>query len=105
MFDSFAPFIDYIFFLSSILLSDSVVSSHFPLDTSDATRHSTVVLVVVARAWVDVATEEIQEVRGAAIARRGGPIESARTTTAHRRTIHVAGRNKVIRIGAEGVRN
>ena len=30
--------------------------------TSDATRHSTVVLVVVVRAWVDVATVEVQVV-------------------------------------------
>ena len=69
------------------------------LDSSDATRHTTVVLVVVVRAWVDVATVEVQVVRAVATVRRGRPIVAVRTTSAHRRTIHVAGINKVIRIG------
>ena len=38
---------------------------------SDATRHSTAVLVVVVRAWADVATAEAQVVRGVATVRRG----------------------------------
>ena len=66
------------------------------LGASDATRHSTAVLGAVVRAWADVATEEEQVVRAAAIARRGRPIVPARTTTVHRRTIHVAGINKII---------
>ena len=66
------------------------------LHASDATRHSTAVLVEAVRAWADVATEEEQVVRVVAIARRGRPIESVRTTTVHRRTIHVAGINKII---------
>ena len=41
------------------------------LHASDATHHSTVVLVVVVRAWVDVATVEVQVVRVVAIVRRG----------------------------------
>ena len=41
------------------------------LGTSDATHHSTVVLVEVVRAWVDVATVEVQVVRVVAIVRRG----------------------------------
>ena len=69
------------------------------LDASNATRHSTVVPVVVVRAWGDAATVEVQDVRVVAIDRRGRPIVPARTTTAHRRTIHVAGINKVVRIG------
>ncbi len=66
------------------------------LHASDATRHSTAVLDAVARAWVDVATVEVQAVRVAAIARRGRPIVTVRTTIDHRRTIHVAGINKII---------
>ncbi len=64
------------------------------LGASDATHHSTVVLVEVVRAWVDVATVEVQVVRVVAIVRRGRPIVSVRTTIVHRRTIHVAGINK-----------
>ena len=64
------------------------------LNASDATDHSTVVLVEVVRAWVDVATVEVQVVRVVAIVRRGRPIVSVRTTIVHRRTIHVAGINK-----------
>ena len=64
--------------------------------TSDATRHTTVVLDAVVRAWVDAATAEVQAVRVAAIVRRGRPIASDRTTIVHRRTIHDAGINKVI---------
>ena len=64
------------------------------LHTANATHHSTVVLVVVVRAWVDVATVEVQVVRVVAIVRRGRPIVSVRTTIVHRRTIHVAGINK-----------
>ena len=41
------------------------------LGASDATRHSTVVLVVVVRAWADAATAEVQDVRVVAIVRRG----------------------------------
>ena len=67
------------------------------LRASDATRHPTVVLVeAVVRAWVDAATVEEQVVRVVAIERRGRPIVSVRTTIAHRRTIHVAGINKII---------
>ena len=69
------------------------------LGASDATRHPTAVLAVVVRAWVDAATVEAQAVRVVAIIRRGGPIDAARTTTVHRRTIHAAGINKVVRIG------
>ena len=64
------------------------------LHTANATRHSTVVLVVVVRAWVDVVTVEVQVVRVVATVRRGRPIVSVRTTIVHRRTIHVAGINK-----------
>ena len=66
---------------------------------SDATRHPTAVFADVVRAWVDVATVEVQVVRAVATVRRGRPIVSERTTTVHRRTIHVAGINKIIRIG------
>ena len=84
----------------SSLSDDGVVSSHFTLDSSDATRHSTEVLEVAVRAWVDAATVEVQVVREAAIARRGRLIVPERTTTEHRRTIHVAGINEIIRIGS-----
>ena len=53
-----------------------------------------VVLVAEVRAWVDVATVEVQVVRVVAIVRRGRPIVSVRTTIVHRRTIHVAGINE-----------
>ena len=79
----------------AFLLDDQ---SHFPLDASDATRHPTEVLADVERAWVDVATVEGQGVREVATDRRGRPIESVRTTTVHRRTIHAAGINEIIRI-------
>ena len=66
------------------------------LYTSDATHHTTEVLVAAARAWADAATAEEQEVRAAAIVRRGRPIVAERTTIAHRRT----GINEIIRIGS-----
>ena len=64
------------------------------LHTANATRHSTVVLVVVVRAWVDVVTVEVQVVRVVATVRRGRPIVPVRATIVHRRTIHVARINK-----------
>ena len=69
------------------------------LGASDAARHTTEVLEVVIRAWEDEATVEEQVVRVVvAKVRRGRPIESVRTTTVHRRTIHAAGINEIIRI-------
>ena len=70
------------------------------LHARNATHQTTVVLEVVVRAWGDVATVESQVVRAVAIDRRGRPIAPVRTTTDHRRTIHVAGINKIIRIGS-----
>lgn len=44
------------------------------LNASDATDHSTVVLVEVVRAWVDVTAIEVQVVGVVTIVRRGRPI-------------------------------
>ena len=44
------------------------------LDASDATDRPPVVLGAAARAWVDVATVEVQVVGVVAIVRRGRPI-------------------------------
>lgn len=70
------------------------------LHARNATHHPTVVLADVVRAWVDVDTAEVQAVRADATARRGRPIVPVRATTVHRRTIHVARINKIIRIGS-----
>lgn len=66
------------------------------LHARDATYHTTAVLVGAVRAWVDVATVEVQAVRVVAIVRTRRPIAPVRATTVHRRTIHVAGINEVI---------
>ena len=70
------------------------------LNASDATRHPPVVLVAAARAWVDVATVEVQVVGEAATERRRRPIVPEGITVVDRRTIHEPGIDKVVRIGA-----
>ena len=66
------------------------------LGASDATRHPPAVLAVLARAWVDAATAEVQVVGVAATARRRRPIVPVGSTAADRRTTHDPGIDEII---------
>lgn len=68
------------------------------LGAGDATHHLPVVLVAVVRAWADVHAGEDQVVGIVNNVPRSGPILPVGITIADRRTIHVPGIDKIIRI-------